>query len=215
MAWIVICHTEKMHDQYNYVSLFFSYRCLYPGSGVSPLVPILLILAGWYLWSIFQALRLRFAVATRPKLPQLVIEKAPWPLFVPDSVVSHGGPASRGGSLASNITCLLITREMFCRLFPKAKWWPTLTLIGGFYLGAFSLLVFDLGIESFDRVLWQPGGLPTLYEFCSIGLSFRLGDYCSRGLVPHSDDLGVPQAGCAGAARAAAHSSGILARQGN
>ena len=70
--WVYICHAEKNHT---YVGWFFSYRCLHPGSGVSPLVPVLLVLFGWYVWAVLQGLRLRFSEKTGAHLPQSVAGK--------------------------------------------------------------------------------------------------------------------------------------------
>jgi hypothetical protein len=43
MLWICLYEPAS-----SYVGLFFSYRCLHPTSGVSPLVPMLLLLFAWY-----------------------------------------------------------------------------------------------------------------------------------------------------------------------
>jgi hypothetical protein len=167
--WVTICHIERKHS---YVGWSFSYRCLHPGSGVSPLVPVLFILFGWYIWAVLQGLRLRFSEKTRPHLPQHVARKSPWPLFVSDEAIT-GGDGVSNSSLASNITCLLITREVIKGFFPRAKWWPTLCLVG-LYLGLFCALIFGLKLESVDRFLWQPGSLPTPYELLIGTLAFPL-----------------------------------------
>ncbi|MBB5337835.1 hypothetical protein [Tunturiibacter gelidoferens] len=171
-VWVWICQTEVVNGTHSYVGPFFSYRCLHPGSGVSPLVPVLLILCGWYLWSVFQALRLRFSDGNRPRLPGRVAGRGPWQLFVSDADISRccGVPDS---CLTSNITCLLITREALRRCFPSTKWWPTLCLVG-VYLSMFCAFIFGLKLESFDRFLWQPGFGPTEYEFLTSALAFPL-----------------------------------------
>ena len=62
--WFLTCEEPE-----NHVGLFFSFRCLNPLSGVSPLLPVLLLLLGWYLWSILQTRRMRFSEQTRPQIP--------------------------------------------------------------------------------------------------------------------------------------------------
>jgi hypothetical protein len=172
--WVSICHTEGglAAGEHTYVGWFFSYRCLHPSSGVSPLVPVLLVLFGWYLWAVLQGLRLRFSEKTRPHLPRSVAGKSKWPLFVSDETISHCGEESRG-CLTSNITCFLITREVVRRFFPRPKWWPTLCLIG-LYLSLFCVLIFGLKLESVDRFLWQSGFGPTPYELLTAALAFPL-----------------------------------------
>jgi hypothetical protein len=162
LLWVFICNTDQADRRYSYVGTFFSYRCLHPGSGVSPLVPVLLILFGWYLWSVFQTLRLRFSEKNRPRLPESVPGKSPWQLFVSDADISRCGGAP-DSCLTSNISCLLITREVLRRSFPGRKWWPTLAPILVYLVLLFSL-VFLVKLESLDRILWQPKNGPTMYE---------------------------------------------------
>jgi hypothetical protein len=162
LLWVRICNTNRVDKKYSYVGTFFSYRCLHPGSGVSPLVPVLLILFGWYLWSVFQTLRLRCSKNNRPRLPESVPGKGPWQLFVSDADISRSGGA-QDSCLTSNISCLLITREVLRRSFPGRKWWPTLAPIVG-YLVLLCSLVFLVKLESLDRILWQPKNGPTMYE---------------------------------------------------
>lgn len=170
--WIWICYADAAGGRYSYVGPFFSYRCLFPGSGISPMVPVLLILLGWYLWAVFQTLRLRFSEMNRPRLPGPVSGKYSWPLFVSDSSITECDREANC-CLTSNITCLLITREIVRRLFPKSKWWPTLGLIS-VYLSLFLILIFGLRFGSVDRFLWQTGALPTPYEFLISALAFPL-----------------------------------------
>jgi hypothetical protein len=176
--WVRICHAEGRHTQgeHTYVGWFFSYRCLHPGSGVSPLVPVLLVLFGWYLWAVLQGLRLRFSEKTRPQLPQAVVGKTKWPLFVSDDIISPViSPRQKAprSCLTSNITCLLITRDVLRRFLPRAKWWPTLGLIG-LYVGLFCVLIFGLRLESVDHFLWHTGIFPTPYELLIEALAFPL-----------------------------------------
>jgi hypothetical protein len=169
--WLFICNSERVDGMVGHVGPLFSYRCLYPGSGVSPLVPLLLILFGWYVWAFLQTLRLRFSKKDRPRLPGTVQGTLSWPLFVSDEEISADqGEASY---LIPNVMCLLITREVVRRVFPGKKWSPTLSLVG-VYLGLFMILVFGLQVGSVDRILWHPGLFPTKYEFLVGALAFPL-----------------------------------------
>ena len=76
----------------SYVGLFFCYRCLHPVSGVSPLVPVLLLLFAWYLWALFQTARLRFSAMNRPRLPGPVISASSYPLFVTEQSLGVCNP---------------------------------------------------------------------------------------------------------------------------
>jgi len=174
-AWIWICQTDSVGINQNrvdsHVGIFFSYRCLHPLSGVSPLLPMLLVLFGWYLWAVLQTLRLRFSKKTRPYLPGIDDKANPhpipagdssYPLYVSDLSLS----LSEGAAvthLYKNITCLLITREWFKRLIHRPKLWlaPCMLL---FYLALYCTVIFIIRIQSPERFLLQPGRLPTLYE---------------------------------------------------
>jgi hypothetical protein len=172
LLWIYICNAGILGPRRTFVGPLFSYRCLYPGSGVSPLVPILFILLGWYLWAFFQALRLRFSHKNRPRLPGIVSGSLSWPLYVSEVAVTtcEGEMAS---CLTSNVTCLLITLEVVKRFIPKPKWLPAL-LLGLFFLGLYYMLIFWVHFSSVERFLWEPGKLPTLYEFLVASIAFPL-----------------------------------------
>ena len=96
----------------SHVSLFFSYRCIHPESGVSPLVPVLLLLFSWYLWSVFHTWRLRFSDNSRPVLPGKLALQTSYPLFVADEDLRKCDRV-QSPCLYKDITCLLITREVY------------------------------------------------------------------------------------------------------
>jgi hypothetical protein len=186
IVWAYICHTEKVKELPNHVGFFFSYRCLHPGSGVSPVVPILLVLLGWYIWAVFQTLRLRFSTKNRPQLPGQIQGSGPFPIYVSDlDLAQRSGTTDR--CLFDNITCLLITRNWFKRLIdrprmPKKKpnvrigpygvWMaPWLFL---FYLFVYCVVVFVIRVESLDRILWNSGPWPTWYEWLLSSLFYPL-----------------------------------------
>jgi hypothetical protein len=75
VVWIAAATTAaywyRMFDKSDVSSLygfFFAYRTIHLSTGVSPVVPMLLMLAGIYLWSIFSVWRLRFNDSVRPRL---------------------------------------------------------------------------------------------------------------------------------------------------
>jgi hypothetical protein len=172
LIWSYICNKEFVGKSHTYVGPLFSYRCLYPGSGVCPLTPVLLILFGWYAWAVTQTLRLRFSNKDRPHLPDRIAGKSPWPLFVSDPDITEC-KREANCCLESNITCLLITRQVLQRIFPNARWWPTGIPLG-IFVALYFLLMFHLNLGSIDRFLWQRGGMPTPYEFLIGGIAFPL-----------------------------------------
>jgi len=181
LLWGFLCTSQKTAGNLTYVGPFFSYRCLYPASGVSPLVPVLLILAAWYLWAYCQTLRLRFSKKNRPLLPGPVAGRTSLHLFVSDDDISNSGPEAKN-SLTTIITCLLITRQVVKSLFRGKKWWPTLCLVGVYSL-SFLILIFGVKVRSVDHFLWQSAylsgsrlgrSMPAAYEFLVAALAFPL-----------------------------------------
>ena len=171
LAWAIVCLRNNGAGFYSCVGLFSSYRSLHPGSGVSPVVPVLLLLFAWYLWAIFQTARLRFSTLSRPRLPKRVGPKGSYPFFVADcDLEACGGPIH--SCLFENITCLMITHEIVRRF---TGWKPKL-LNWIFFLVCLGLFVsgITLGhIQSLERFL-HPGRWPTLYEALVAALFFPL-----------------------------------------
>jgi len=186
VVWIVICNTEEIHGVSTHVGVFFSYRCLHPGSGVSPVVPILFVLLGWYIWAVFQTLRLRFSTKNRPQLPGPLQGTGPYPIYVSDiDLAQRSGTTDR--CLFDNITCLLITRNWLKRIIerPALRHWEPFSpgeSEGGvltpwfflFYLCLYFLVVFVNRVESLDRILWNSGWSPTPYEWLLSTLFYPL-----------------------------------------
>jgi hypothetical protein len=120
VLWGYLCVTNSAGsrtDGLNLVGLSFSYRCVNPGSGVSPVVPVLLLLSGWYLWAFCQTCRLRFSDNGRPWLPAKVgngMDSVM--LFVSDDSLNTCD-SPKDCCLYNNITSLLITREILCRFW--------------------------------------------------------------------------------------------------
>jgi hypothetical protein len=144
-------HNEAAWGRSN-VGLFFSYRCLHPGSGISPVIPLLLLIFAWYLWAVFQTFRLRFSEMNRPRLPhRKSLDVASRVYFVSDEQLSDCSPPI-SSCLIENIDCFLITRELARRITRLS---PIVLNIGlGLaYLSLFILCAFRLHIYSFERFL--------------------------------------------------------------
>jgi hypothetical protein len=160
MLWA--CLKEPAKWGTSYVGLFFSYRCFHPVSGVSPTVPILLLLFGWYLWAMFQTARLRFSTMNRPRLPNDVPSNAAYPLYVTDHSLDNCQPPL-SSCLFNNIDCLLITRELARRFtgWTAGKLnWSLMAL----YVVLFFVCTYGLDIQSLDHFL-HPGVYLTAYEW--------------------------------------------------
>jgi hypothetical protein len=69
LIWAWLCRADLGWLAASYLEgISFSYRCIHPTSGVSPVLPVLLLLLGWYLWGIIETWRLRFSENGRPHL---------------------------------------------------------------------------------------------------------------------------------------------------
>jgi len=181
LIWTYLCTTGQSGAQRSFAGAFFSFRCLYPGSGVSPLVPVLLTLLGWYLWAVCQALRLRFSDKSRPRLPEATSNGSGSQFYVSDSEISRC-ETETDTCLVSNITCLLITRRILKKAFPNAEWWPMFAVAGA-YLGLLVLLTTSLKIIGIDHFLFPlpwishtklAAYLPATYELLMCGLVLPL-----------------------------------------
>ena len=172
LLWMWICLRTTVDGTASYVGLFFSYRSLHPTSGVSPIIPVILLLFSWYLWSTFQTARLRFSTMSRPRLPDNVPSKAPYPLYVSDTALTQC-KTPIDSCLIENVTCLLITRETIRRFTgwsaTKLNW-----IFFAIYLGLFAICIFCGHIQSLERFLLHPGHWPTAYEFLIAVLFFPL-----------------------------------------
>ena len=122
LTWICLCMDDVVFRKDSLAGFCFAYRCLHPQSGVSPVVPVVFLLAGWFLWSVFQTLRLRFSECNRPILPGGYNPAAadPYPLYTSDQIM-EGDDKSWTGCLYRNITALLITREVILRFVRNRK----------------------------------------------------------------------------------------------
>jgi hypothetical protein len=112
--WLTLC----IRSDAQHLGSFFSYRCLHPLSGVSPIAPALLLLWGWFSWALLHAKRLRLTTRSRPRLPndanlQSMLcpsySTARPDLFVSDDRIRIG--------LLEDTTCLMISRRVLQRIF--------------------------------------------------------------------------------------------------
>ena len=172
LLWMWICLRTTVDGTTSYVGLFFSYRSLHPTSGVSPVIPILLLLFGWYLWSVFQTARLRFSTMSRPRLPDTVECKDPYPLFVSDTALTQC-KTPIDSCLIENVTCFLITRETI-RRFTRSSATQLNMIFFTIYLALFAICIFWGHIQSLERFLLHTGHWPTAYEFLIAALFFPL-----------------------------------------
>jgi hypothetical protein len=119
--WTIICEFDWWAVKESFVGEFFSYRCLTPLSGVSPLPPILLLLSGWFIWSTLQTRRLRFSANSRPRLPGNYDTNELYKLYVTDEELAAEYRNGLTSPLFRDITGLLITRELLSRHVFKRK----------------------------------------------------------------------------------------------
>jgi hypothetical protein len=152
------------------VGLFFAYRCLYPVSGVSPMVPVLLVLATWYIWAALQTRRLQFAENVRPVLPARSRLNSMRLMYVSDESLSDcAHPIDH--CLYENIECLLITRQLIRRQWTNGDSylnWAMAVL----YAGLFVCFIFFVKTEGVAHFLHAGAIQP--YEVLVRGLFFPL-----------------------------------------
>jgi hypothetical protein len=126
--WFVLCKQSPTRS----LGAFFSYRCLHPLSGVSPIAPALLLLWGWFFWALLHARRLRLTPRSRPRLPDKNdLQKMPCASYssaLPDLFVSDDRIRS---GLLEDTTCLMISRRVLQRILPKqhAIWLDRLLML--------------------------------------------------------------------------------------
>ena len=165
--WYGFCSRPLMatpQEPYSLVGVSFAYRCIFPESGVSPIVPALLLLFAWYLWAFFQIRRLRFSKEGRPLIPHRFGDENRDRFFV--SHEDLGGDTNEQGShLYENIFCLLITRttiRRFLRL-TKLRILPDPVADGAlalFYAALFVYFSFFTPIRSLTSFLWNHQDFP-------------------------------------------------------
>ena len=181
ISWACLCLRGQPWggEQPTYAGLLFAYRCIHPESGISPVVPVSLLLLGWYLWAFCQTARLRFSMESRPVMPAKV--SPPSGFFVADEDLALcrsekadcGNP--RSSCLYSNLTCILITRQIVRRFWRTPRRTPD-AILGCFYLGLLATLLWTPPMHSLEGLvrLTHFLDMPRLYERLVVLLFFPL-----------------------------------------
>ena len=147
--WLKYCGFLPEEKDYN--RLFFSYRCLHLTSGVSPLAPVLLLLGGWYTWSIVQTRRLRFTLRTKPALPSSISDVQSALLFVSDKDLSISQIPGEI-SLYSAMTSLLITREVVRQGWAKTRYLTVDICVVLGYVALLAIFVWLAPIQTIENL---------------------------------------------------------------
>jgi hypothetical protein len=156
LVWGILCLSNNVGPGRNgpfFVGFSFSCRCIYPATGVSPLVPVLMLLLSWYIWGVIQTWRLRFSKNGRPWLPSELKSGEPNPYYVSDEDLRECD-LERRWCLYKNITCLLIDRQVVRQFFGAKGTFVGFCLSTCFVLilGALSCLSL---FRSLDHVTWN------------------------------------------------------------
>ena len=171
-SWCFLCSNALPGAGGNtFVGVFFAFRCLYPASGVSPALPVLLILVSWYLWAFFQTRRLRFSSNSRPMLPHKLPDVSAGHFVPEEALTSCSGATS--ACLYENATCLLITRELIRRALREPGSALDLVLVTMYSL-LFTLFTLALPIHGLDHFLRRSFLHVTLYQFVISALFYPL-----------------------------------------
>jgi hypothetical protein len=172
LIWARICWQMTVNGNATYAGVFFSYRSLHPDSGVSPVVPVLLLLFGWYLWAIFQTARLRFSTMSRPQLPESIGSECNSPWFVSDCALTECENPTNS-CLFANINCLLITQEVL-RRFTRWRFSALVAILLVIYVSLFLVGIRYGHMQSLERFLLRGGVGPTRYEGLIAALFYPL-----------------------------------------
>ena len=199
LRWWDLCSTESAGDPKNLalVGLAFSFRAIHPASGVSPIMPVLLLLLGWYLWAFFQTWRLRFSDDGRPRLP-VSLAGGQSPFYVSDDCLDGRGPLH--GSLYRDISCPMITRENLCRFWTSQAWRGKYAAVMidvaviAVFVGAVVLYSRFTPIDSVDHFLWKPGAHQSSpFEFLIAALDVPAPRTLRDGMDSSDCGLELPQ----------------------
>jgi hypothetical protein len=160
---------------YDMVGLAFAFRCVYPESGVSPVVPVLLLLLGWYFWGVLQTWRMRFPRELGPWLPGESQNAADNALFVAENdLVGSEKPMPGEAALYQNITCLFLIRRLVHKILRSRSAAVDIAL-AVLYAGVFSLFLLHNFFRSVDHLFWRvPYPLSSPYEAIVSALIFPL-----------------------------------------
>ncbi len=168
ILWWCLCRQERGD-----AGVFFCYRSINPGSGVSPLVPVLLLLLGWYVWAFFQTRRMRFSEFERPRLPLASEASTDNRFFVSDEDLCSSDGHVRNG-LMRYASCLFITRESLSRALSdtskRSKYALDFSLLLLYLAGLIYFSAFD-PIRSLNHLFWAHQHISDPFEIL-MGLLF-------------------------------------------
>ncbi len=169
VVWSLLCWSNTPLQSPSYRGLGFSYRSIHPESGVSPLVPVLLLLLSWHLWSFLQTVRLRFSKLSWPGIPGRLNNLGDL-FFVSSESLSENKSDGRR-SLCANITDTFVAERLFLRGNEEANSWVKVSAFG-LTVGFPMLFAFLALFTAVDHWLWDTGAyLPNPYEIV-VGLLF-------------------------------------------
>jgi hypothetical protein len=149
--------------------LSFSFRCIHPTTGVSPLTPILFLLLGWYMWGMMQTWRLRFSENARPHItndPEYKMDRR----FLVTEQDIHDNRKARHWALCGNIECLMFGLRILRQIFRSEGFLFEIIAACAFGAAMLWLCLFNPSFRSFDHFLWLTTPLgATPYEL-AVGL---------------------------------------------
>lgn len=174
-TWAWLCFANLGWNSVYLQGYSFSFRCIHPLSLVSPTLPVVLLLLGWYFWGIFQAWRLRFSEESRPHLISDAAMELDDSFLVSDESLA-AAESSRAPALYENIECLMIVRKFWHRYLPDYRSMLDLVVAAVCTLGYVAVCVFEpIPPQSFDHFLWNSRWhLSTPYEFVIGALALPL-----------------------------------------
>ena len=181
LVWDYLCSAGTRTGSLDLRGLAFDFRCLNPGSGISPLPPVVILMFGWYLWSFLQARRLRFSPDSRPILPFELTGGEGRFAYVPDEAMSKRN-SERPPRLYDYITRLMTVRQLLHHFpCPPGHDWLWRDFILTFSSAAvFVCLILWTPIRAVDHFLW-PGRNASLYEILFASLLYPLVALCVSG----------------------------------
>lgn len=171
-VWGWLCLANGGRNSVYLQGLCFSYRCIHPLSGVSPLVPVILLLFGWYFWGMFQTWRLQFSEAGRPHLTDDPGDDLDHRFLISDQDLGRTD-SRRNSVLYENIECLTFTSRLVRRLLGLRS-----IAFEAVLIAAGVVILFALAVQqprSVDHFLWNsPPSVSSPYEMVVGFLLFPL-----------------------------------------
>jgi len=179
--WLYVCTVGSRATEPDLKGLSFAYRCLNPGSGLSPLPAVVILLFGWYVWAFLQTRRLRFSPHSRPFLPSRLASREDRFTYVSDEVLSKRSN-ERPPRLYDYLTRLMTVRQIFHHFpsLPGHDWFWRDLFFSGLAFAAFALLIVFTPLRGVDHFLWM-GKHASPYEYVITLLLFPLIGLCICG----------------------------------